>query len=89
MEDAILALALVLSGGLLAYTTYAALWGLAGALTGRAYERCPHCHSHYLADKTGAATHQCFVEPEAGLLHALLSRAHQAHHAHHAHTGRN
>src|SRR6185437_1200693 len=34
MEDAILALALVLSGGLLAYTTYAALWGLAGALTG-------------------------------------------------------
>jgi hypothetical protein len=38
---------LLLGGVLLAFTTYAALIGLAGFI-GERFERCPHCHRHGL-----------------------------------------
>ncbi len=82
MRDSILGLGLVLSGILLAYTTYAALYGLAGAFTRRSYERCPNCHGHYLADRTGPATHQCKGGWEARLLHPLHALAGHGRHAH-------
>jgi hypothetical protein len=84
MRDAILSLGLVLSGILLACTTYAALWGVAGAFTRRSYERCPDCHRHYLADKNGPRMHQCNARWEERLQHAL----HFPGHGHHAHAGR-
>lgn len=48
----------VLAGMLLAYTTYAAVIGIAGAFAGRSYERCPLCHHHYLAGR-GQPVHAC------------------------------
>ena len=38
---------MLLGGMLLAFTTYAALIGLAG-FVGERFERCPHCHQHGL-----------------------------------------
>ncbi len=85
MSDALLTVGLVLSGILLAYTTYAALYGLAGAFTGRSYERCPHCHRHYLSDGSGIDAHQCAPGWDERMHHAFHS---VASHAHHAHAGR-
>jgi hypothetical protein len=82
MSDTILTIGLVLSGLLLAFTTYAAFYGVAGSFTGSSYERCPLCHDHYLAGKSGAVSHQCTkasVEPAPHLFHGLR---------HHAHAGR-
>jgi hypothetical protein len=81
VADAILALGLVLSGILLAFTTYAALYGLAGAITGRTYERCPNCHHHYLADKGRPTAHECYSTWWDELPHAIHSLAVHGHHA--------
>lgn len=80
--DAILTIGLVLSGLLLVFTTYAALVGLAGSVTGRSYERCPRCHEHYLADRSGAGEHQCAVARPARVQHASHSFLGLRHHAH-------
>jgi hypothetical protein len=41
----------VLAGLLLAYTTYAAIFGISGTFTRARYEHCPRCHHHYLAGR--------------------------------------
>lgn len=52
-------LALGLACVLLAFTTYAALVGFVGVLSGTRYAKCPYCHHHYLGGRAGMGGHQC------------------------------
>lgn len=85
MSDAILAIGLVLSGLLLAFTTYAAYYGLLGSITGRSYERCPDCRQHYLDDASGTTPHICYPGQQEIPLHPFHFLAG---HSRHAHAGR-
>jgi hypothetical protein len=78
MEDAVLGLALILSGLLLAFTTYAAIVGLFGLL-GRSYELCPRCHTHYLTDRSRPEPHQCLPVASQPVHHGLRTLVHHAH----------
>jgi hypothetical protein len=73
--------ALLLTGLLLAYTTYAAGVGLLGVLTGRTYEWCQRCHEHYLADGSGQA-HVCSLVAHSRPIHghSLLRHRHVGSH---------
>ena len=90
MLDVTLGIGLVLSGLLLAFTAYAAIYGLVGSLTGRSYERCPRCHEHFLADGTGNTGHVCDPGPQEIAVHPFHLLASHLRHAHlrHAHLGR-
>jgi hypothetical protein len=78
MEDALLGLALTLSGLLLAFTTYAAIVGLFG-LFGRNYELCPRCHQHYLADRSRPEPHQFPPVASEQVHHGLPTLVRHAH----------
>ncbi len=82
---AFLTLALVLSGVLLAATTYAAIVGLAGAFMGRTYEKCPRCGGHYLADPAQPGIHSCHRGWAQPLHHVVKAFAGSLHHAHVGH----
>jgi hypothetical protein len=49
----------VMAGALLTVTLYAAVVGLAGAVTGARYVQCPRCHHHYLAGGADGSAHDC------------------------------
>jgi hypothetical protein len=85
MSDAILTIGLLLTGLLLAFTTYAAYYGLLGSITGRSFERCPDCHQHYLDDASGTTPHICDAQPQEIPLHRFHFHAG---HTRHAHAGR-
>jgi hypothetical protein len=58
MGRALWAVALALGFVLLSVSTYAAIVGFTGVLSGARYLRCPWCHQHYLAGR-GASWHRC------------------------------
>jgi hypothetical protein len=84
MTDSLWLVAVVLSGALLAATTFAALVGGLGALTGGRFERCSHCGRHGLA--TGGPLHGNGCPPHrysdrlAHLRHDGWSGLHLPHH---------
>lgn len=79
MGTALWAIVFCLAGLLLAYTTYAAIVGLAGAFTGARYELCPLCHHHYLVERNGESKHECPHGVENQIHQAAWSALHHAH----------
>lgn len=62
LGTALWAIALTLGFALLIFSTYAALVGFAGVLSGARYLQCPRCHHHYLAGRVGS-WHRCPHRP--------------------------
>lgn len=68
-----------LTGLLLAFSTYAAVIGLAGIFTGTRDEVCPLCHHHYLVTRRDPKPHTCPHGIEENIHHAAWSALHRAH----------
>jgi len=77
MDPALVTLMCVLVGLLLAYTTWAAVVGVAGLLTRARYKQCPQCHHHYLTPAGSGDRHHC---PHGVLERTFAAAWHLTHH---------
>jgi hypothetical protein len=77
------AVVLIVGGVLMAFTTYAAVVGGIGALSGGRFERCPRCGRHGLSVRAplhpdGCPPHR-YLDPLAHLWHGWRHGVHVRH----------
>lgn len=74
----------VVAGGLMAFTTYAAIMGALGAVFGTRFERCPRCGRHGLVLDGPLHPYGCPHPSSAtGLSHIWHALPHDLHVRHH------
>ena len=81
MSATLTVIAFTLCGLLLAFTAYAAVYGLLGLFTHGRYVRCGRCSQRYLADPLNADQHVCQLSSNGGAVdrHRRSRSTHAAH----------